>query len=600
MDYIAVEKCLVNKITNDPLYNGHWDWWLEKEQPIGVYSLERTYSKGHLWTWQVGRGIWAAIQTIFSLGLALISDYTRRTWQEAITGKERTIIQIMDARIGPINPHTETQSNSKNRIHKTHGTQTPTQNSITNPRSITNPHSIKNPPAPVAVPKESLSFNPVVSLDLSSFSESDAKLFKAIDETLSLVNDLEKSIGKKTLNASQKYNKQCPIDQILKVYNEILLEYQKSEYEKIDGPADKNLFKHVVGEKVPDYFANVCDGTSAHSKRYRSILGLRNLAKFGAEILDDLNRNLFHAKRDHYRMGKGLQRMFDLTGNTVDLESVLHAKTDEGAINEARLLIEVFKDKFKDFSTQFPDRNIENWPPHANVHESTSNTDRGNHPVWKRFMPTLQGYTHEYYANVPDIESVIGALLRTPLLFAQTYLIMKNKREDLASLFDDNSLSMKCFNNKYETAEKFNKEKRDTLKPSPRSIAIAKYGRTAVDSALDPSKLSEWLWDNNILPKADPKAFSELSKKSPAQLKEWVDQHLASQEKKLKECKPIMVNLYLDKLRKDYRKGVLLYDPVKNEYLPLNQAVIEVEIDKMVRDERANILAGMADEIRFF
>lgn len=613
---------LVIPTSTDDLFSKRADW---KRNDSSQFALAKTsctgcgehraYAQAHTWTWKLSQGIWAAIQTLLSLGLALISDYSRRTWQQAISGKEYAVVHIKSKPVIPLPLPV-----------------TPPVRPLTpspKPPVITDKPSVK--PAEVVPPvlktPAKIQFNPDVAgilvsaetIDLTSFSKADRDLYNAIDMTFNTVNSIENNVGKKTENTAQsQWDAKAPVPELLRVFNEILIEFQKPKYQQLYGacPQDQYLFRSQVGDPVPEYYANVANQTStSYSVLYRGMLGMRNLIKFGAKILDELDQHLFIAGRAGYPDGVGLKNMFELTGNAVDLEwpicscpvlydsrghLLMDPVNDAKAKQAAQKLIDVFKQRFSDHAAKFTQRNLDNWTDP--VHESTSNLDRGNYPVWKR---DVRG-TYHYFVNVPNISAVVSALLKGPLYFVQSYLILKNKGLDLGALFGPESLSQKCFNDKLEVAEVFNFSCKEHLRPTHKSLMIAQYGQAAVESALTSADMEMFINDEAILPKVNEAATAKITqlnnmRNGPLKdtaLSAWISETKKAHLAKLKEWKPAAVEAYLRKVERIGWNNVLYFDGTKYVIFEPKLFILNW-IDRIVLQERSEAEGGMAEAIRF-
>lgn len=558
-------------------------WKLEKETPgLAANTTDRLYSKSHTWIWQVGQGLSFAIQMIFTLGLALISKATRRTWQEMKSGKEWAICHIQNYRITPPGPKPPVQPPPKR------------------------PKGQYAKPFPMT-PNPAFQSVKVGEMNLTSFKPADAKLFNEIELAFQIIDKLEESVGREL--DKTKCKQHIPIGDVVDTFDKIIKEYQRDYYRKIDGfrNGDERLFGLELGNTVPPYNANVNnDGSTGYSRRYRALVGMRNLVFWGADILCELNENLFTPNPTAYGY-KGLARMLDLTGNTVDLEWPLNATDDSTAKAQARKLIPEFKRRFCHpwSATAMQTRNLDNWP-HVVYTSQTNNTDRGLYPVWKRVNPSTNKV--EYYANVPNISVVVSALLRGPLLFAQSYLIMKNLGEPLASLFDDNSLSMKCFNDKLEKAVEFNEKQKNLIRATPESIASAQYGKAAVKSALTADDIAEFLEDDQLLPPINKGATEDYLKAKNYKRPDWVktkenklDEWIKATDAQYKQNERALINKlandFFPKIAKVGWSRALYFDGTT--YRPFDKLILTDHIEKMIRMERGDSANGFVDHIRF-
>eukprot|EP00759_Apiculatamorpha_spiralis_P029020 PhF_6_TR31425/c0_g1_i2/m.46083 len=85
---------------------------------------------------------------------------------------------------------------------------------------------------------------------------------------------------------------------------------------------DDQLLALPVGQKVPQYFANV-KGQSMYQRKLLSMLGLRNLIQFGTEIFVEMQQVLFSGCLEDYEPKKGLHKFMYFTGNVVDLDTTV-------------------------------------------------------------------------------------------------------------------------------------------------------------------------------------------------------------------------------------------------------------------------------------
>eukprot|EP01001_Neometanema_parovale_P004758 NODE_1697_length_1637_cov_132.636063_g1617_i0.p1 GENE.NODE_1697_length_1637_cov_132.636063_g1617_i0~~NODE_1697_length_1637_cov_132.636063_g1617_i0.p1 ORF type:complete len:485 (+),score=124.16 NODE_1697_length_1637_cov_132.636063_g1617_i0:56-1456(+) len=260
-------------------------------------------------------------------------------------------------------------------------------------------------------------------------------------------------------------------------------------------------------EPVPMYFANVIC-SSVWYRKALSIAGLRNLVIYGHQIYTELQEQLFASDPSKYRNGAGLERMRYLTGNTVDLDTVVlrcndpfYLKTinnmnkvkglpqfrtteefgnstqaQEIAVAAAEPLLNGFIEQFNLTPQDAKKRCVapevlspkkgskanamgkskgkgmgmglfgEQWIPVA-----CGNQDRGRWPVWRYCNVGVD----TYHANVPNIADVIGALLKSPIAAAKAFLRCKDSPDMLDAFFED-GISDSCFNAKWKALEEFN------------------------------------------------------------------------------------------------------------------------------------------------
>lgn len=257
---------------------------------------------------------------------------------------------------------------------------------------------------------------------------------------------------------------------------------------------DDDLLHIGYGASVPSYFANVA-AESIFRRKMLSVLGLRNLIKYGPQIFNDLRNKLFAGSPSAYTDASGLGLMRVVTGNTLDLDTTVLRLTDHRtmeavnmmnkhqglptfhsldafansdcardiAVNCAKSALQDFIDLFK-LSQEaavarkvLPDRITPNSIPVA-----TNNTDRGRHALW-RYTNAGQD---SYHANVPTMDDVIGALLKAPFHCIKQYAFMAVQQEQkegnivqisqpkLTKFFEECVVDA-CFNMKWRAIEEY-------------------------------------------------------------------------------------------------------------------------------------------------
>lgn len=638
------------------------NWTLDKGNFLKSTTLEkRYYYHSNSCGWKFGQAIWAIVQTIFSLGFALISEYTRRTWQQACSGKEYALVHIQYPRKqlplpppGPINvvpvpikppvkPSVQNPPKPVNPKPAVVTNPTPQQPVATKP----NPQPVVTIPVPLPQPKKTspIVLNPNTvdpnALDLSSFSKTDRNLYNHIEMACKLIDDWEPRIGSTDFNKQfvGTWTNSVQRQQLVQIFDEIIRFYENSQACRISdhfSMHDAGMLGSKVGQQVQGYFANVNNQSTTFSVKLRSLQGMRNLVQHGAEILGELNDNLFKANREFYPARTGLDKLYYFTGNAVDLETPLGPNhTDATAIAEAKKLIEPFIKRFHDFVQDFRDypdpvtgvyedfatlRKLNNWEPNGKVRVADgsvcggqSHLDRGYSPVWKRDINLNGGGAplYHYFANVPNIKAVVGSLLLGPMRFIQNYLILKSKGLPLEQLYGDNSLSTKCFNDKLETAVTFNFECLEHLKPTKKSVAIAQYGQAAVDTALTEADLSKVKFFEN--PKLNPQA----NQKWTTILKNI--QTIFDADKNGKKRDQALEKLFVESepdhqiFKKAFKKqalktidtmvqqhnwsNALYFDG--EDYRPFNRDFFNMRLDKFMNYERVSIKANGIEEICF-
>lgn len=247
----------------------------------------------------------------------------------------------------------------------------------------------------------------------------------------------------------------------------------------------------AAGKPVPAYNANAVS-ESIYRRKYLSLLGLRNLALRGPEIFAQLHFRLFSGNPSDYGNNDGPHLMRYLTGNVVDLDTVVldcnrqhktlgpkgsnpnsFFSSEEGrriAVAAAGPLIEVFIDELKLTKEVAAKRNLTPLPvAGSNIPVATNNTDRGKWPLW--------GYANvgvlSYHANVPHLPDVTGALLKAPFHLVKAFLMIVAKvkliengavRTDPPTIdafisamreFFDEAVSDSCFNGKWKQVEAY-------------------------------------------------------------------------------------------------------------------------------------------------
>lgn len=242
--------------------------------------------------------------------------------------------------------------------------------------------------------------------------------------------------------------------QIITLFNELVAEFEKSHY----------IYQKIgFGDAVPPYFANVKNETESQRK-YLSLVGIRNMLKYGPNIVDDFRDKKFIGGEHHYGINKGLQAFKYYTGNAVDLDTEIDATNDQEALLIARERIVKFGKicglkgmagqelTAEQVTQKMPERKLDIPQRGGFIHDvGQSNTDRSNHGIWKRTSP-MNFKTH-YFVNVPDCDIVLIATLRLPYLIAELAYRAKESgggvfpKHFLDDLFQ-NGISDMCFNDK--------------------------------------------------------------------------------------------------------------------------------------------------------
>lgn len=262
------------------------------------------------------------------------------------------------------------------------------------------------------------------------------------------------------------------------------------------------------GDNVPNYFANV-GGESMYQRKTYSIAGLRNLLRSGAPIYSELASSHFSYPK---AINGALARMRNETGNVVDLDTVVlrvsssttvnminasnkakglptyHSTTEFGnsqqakeiAVNLATQALQNFQQALRISDSALKARNghPSQINPDAPIPTAHDNSTRGHVPLW-RYINCGQD---SFHANCPELEDVVGALLRAPLhcvyhyayLFSGVYgpwsvgaPVQANESEnDFAKsvpeplqqkirLFFEDCVADSCFNLKWKAIEEF-------------------------------------------------------------------------------------------------------------------------------------------------
>lgn len=246
----------------------------------------------------------------------------------------------------------------------------------------------------------------------------------------------------------------------------------------------------AFGGAVPSYFANVTD-QSIYRRKELTLAGLRNLLMYGAIIYCQLRDAHFSGDLTFHPEGTGLSLMRHVTGNVVDLDTVV-LRCDRVTVNAINASNQHKKESFPVYATpeafgdspqaqdiakhcaipllmefakackfttpaEIQKRAIDPAAIATPIYMSTSNTDRGKHPVW-RYKNAGQ---NSYHVNVPSIDDVNGALIKAPLHCLRHWLTIHavyRPGPDLdkwrESFFEDCVVDS-CFNMKWKAIEEF-------------------------------------------------------------------------------------------------------------------------------------------------
>ena len=269
------------------------------------------------------------------------------------------------------------------------------------------------------------------------------------------------------------------------------------------------------GHPIPPYYANVVGShQSIWQRKLLSILGLRNLLKYGLEIFYEMRASLFSGDLDAYERKKGPHKMKFFTGNVVDLDCTIlraHerevldslnanqrmnnlpeftsgadiARTEAGkaiVANLAATMIDAFVQRFKIPEEMWRQRclllNPHNASPtkgggshdsrpaviNGDITVARDHKDRGKSAVWVYENVGL----HTFHVNVPNMDDVYGALLQAPYHLAKAWCVAhaelaqqqqnpqaNNSQGCPIMTFFDDALSDSCFNAKWRQIELF-------------------------------------------------------------------------------------------------------------------------------------------------
>lgn len=267
------------------------------------------------------------------------------------------------------------------------------------------------------------------------------------------------------------------VQPLLRVYDEILCALSSPSLEaRYRESCDRQLIALPLGSPVPAYFANVKDG-GVLRRKVLSVLGLRNLVVHGGEIFNELAERLFTGNESEYR-GTGLAKMRHLTGNTVDLDTMVlnpqrqfaslaplllprrFRSADEFerdplcrdmVLNQAKPLIDAFIDALHLTPQEQQQRRIVLPAASEALYRAMSNSDRGTRAVWHYQNVGVS----TYHVNVPALPDVIGALLRAPFHLVKAYIIAKRSTDMTTAMdeFFEDAISDSCFNGKWKAVE---------------------------------------------------------------------------------------------------------------------------------------------------
>lgn len=332
------------------------------------------------------------------------------------------------------------------------------------------------PPAPVAVPP----LTPAIA----------AACLAAVAKMDLLTVGAEKDIG--NMDAFVALDDVPEYKAVLQVYDVMFHELGRPEcIAQFGGSAQSAsmLLRTAEGGDVPNYFANV-SGESIYHRKVLSLMGLRNLVRAGCDIFNELKMAQFSGDPSQYRGRCGLGKMRALTGNTVDLDTVVlnceqqlkmmnavrarsvpplppfhspndmaqSADTHAYVRDAAEPLLKAFAADLKLSKHQVRERCVHIELPSDAMHVAHSNGDRGQRPTW---LYANAGVL-TFHVNVPNMVDVYGALLKAPYHAAKAYVLLHEQKHSAApgwpaavvEFFDD-CISDSCFNGKWKSIEMY-------------------------------------------------------------------------------------------------------------------------------------------------
>uniref|UniRef100_A0A6T2BN75 UBA domain-containing protein n=1 Tax=Eutreptiella gymnastica TaxID=73025 RepID=A0A6T2BN75_9EUGL len=273
--------------------------------------------------------------------------------------------------------------------------------------------------------------------------------------------------------------------QLVALYDDMIERFDVREYQQKHGmqPYESTVCALEAGQLVPVYFANV-QYNSIFYRKALSMAGLRNLILCGREIFAELKAQLFASDPSKYTGAGGLNRMKRMTGNMVDLDTVVLRCNDpttletinkmnkakgnrvyanvqefahsrqaaEMAVAAALPLLEGFVKEFGLTKAQQKTRRVQTSQVDAGkIPVAHDNSSRGKWPLWQY----INAGVNTMHVNVPNMADIIGALLRAPFAALRAYLRCKDLPEELARFYED-GISDSCFNGKWKALEEFN------------------------------------------------------------------------------------------------------------------------------------------------
>lgn len=344
------------------------------------------------------------------------------------------------------------------------------------------------------------------------------------------------------------------LDQSVQIEVKNLLDELVENFERKYPPTKKIGY----GDPVPAYFANVKDQQKENNTKYLSLVGIRNMLKYGPRIIDDFSDTNFLGGEHNYQEGKGLKAFKTYTGTVVDLDTELEKPmssaeidpiNDQEAIKKAKELIINFgkvcglKGSSKRELTaegvarQLYGRHLE-LPDLVNeqIYVSQTNHDRSLHGIWKRLPPGKSKYL--YYVNVPMHSIVLMATLKLPYLIAEvTYLAKKHNSgslpQDFLDNFFDKGLSTMCFNEKLRVFMEFYETwKKKYTTESPAEIAKRKILQGKFGTSLSVKKPEEVLKEAynrqmliNLFDQLETQKVLTFTEKGPS-MEKWINENI--------------------------------------------------------------------------
>ena len=266
-------------------------------------------------------------------------------------------------------------------------------------------------------------------------------------------------------------------------FDQIIKEYVSRNSCLIRDSSD--ILRHSRGDPVPHYYANV-KGESVERRKLLSLLGLRNLLDAGIEIYNEMRTRLFSSNFSDYTNNVGVHRMKTLTGNAVDLDTTVLRCSDGSMLKTinsvakkqdrspyrspeefgnskeaadmaraaASTLIEDFCNNFKLSPADRRRRCLE--LSAGPIPVNTSSRDRGKSAIWQYIGPGV----NSFHVNVPNMDDVIGALLRSPWhavkCWSKIHLLNdEREREEWIEKFFTECIEDSCFNAKWKSINSF-------------------------------------------------------------------------------------------------------------------------------------------------